>query len=192
MSFHAAKLFHTIEGGAIIVDDEELTKKLKLLRNFGIKSEEEVILPGTNAKMNEFQAAMGLCNLENIDEKIRHRKIIYNYYKKELAITNVKFQKIIASKYNYGYIPACFENIEMRDKIYSELIKNEIKPRKYFYPLTSDFNYFKNKDIYLYKRDDLKIATDISNRVLCLPLYPDLDIEIVDKIIYIIKRVTEK
>lgn len=192
LSFHAAKLFHTIEGGAIIVDDEELSEKLKLLRNFGIKSEEEVILPGINAKMNEFQASMGLCNLENIDGKIQHRKNIYNYYKKELATTTVKFQKIIASKYNYGYMPILFQNKMKRDEIYSELIKNGIKPRKYFYPLTSDFNYFKNKDIYLYKRDELKIATDISNRVLCLPLYPDLDIEIVDKIIYIIKRVTEK
>jgi len=192
LSFHAAKLFHTIEGGAIIVDNEELTKKLKLLRNFGIKSEEEVILPGINAKMNEFQASMGLCNLENIDEKIQYRKNIYNYYKKELATTTVKFQKIIASKYNYGYMPILFQNKMKRDEIYSELIKNGIKPRKYFYPLTSDFDYFKNKDIYLYRRDELKIATDIANRVLCLPLYPDLDIEIVDKIIHIIKRVIKK
>lgn len=193
LSFHATKLFHTIEGGAIIVDNEELTKKLKLLRNFGIKSEEEVILPGINAKMNEFQATMGLCNLENIDEKIHHRKIIYDYYKEKLLnIKSIKFQKIIASKYNYGYMPVCFENIEMRDEIYSELIKNEIKPRKYFYPLTSDFDYFKEKDTDIIKKNELKNATDISNRVLCLPLYPDLDIEIVDKIIHIIKRVIKK
>ena len=192
LSFHSTKLFHTIEGGAIIVDDEELSKKLKLLRNFGIKSEEEIILPGTNAKMNEFQAIMGLCNLENINDKIHSRKIIYDYYKEKLSyIKGIKFQKIIASKYNYGYMPVCFENIGMRNKIYSELIKNRIKPRKYFYPLTSDFDYFKEKDTDIIKKNELKIATDISNSVLCLPLYPDLDIEIVDKIIRIIKRVTE-
>jgi len=192
LSFHAAKLFHTIEGGAIIVDNEELTKKLKLLRNFGIKSEEEVILPGINAKMNEFQASMGLCNLENIDEKIQYRKNIYNYYKKELATTTVKFQKIIASKYNYGYMPILFQNKMKRDEIYSELIKNGIKPRKYFYPLTVNFDYFKKKGINLVEKYNLKTASDIANRVLCLPLYPDLEIGIVDKIIHIIKRVIKK
>ena len=192
LSFHATKLFHTIEGGAIVVDGEELSEKLKLLRNFGIKSEEEVTLPGTNAKMNEFQASMGLCNLENIDEKIHHRKNIYNYYKKELAITNVKFQKIIASKYNYGYMPILFQSKMKRDEIYSELIKNGIKPRKYFYPLTSDFDYFKEKDTDIVKKNELKIANYISDRILCLPLYPDLEIGIVDKIIHIIKRVIKK
>ena len=193
LSFHATKLFHTIEGGAIIANDDKIIEKLKLLRSFGITSEEEVVLPGINAKMNEFQAIMGLCNLENIDEKIHHRKIIYDYYKEKLSgITDIIFQKIITSKYNYGYMPVCFENIEIRDKIYSELIKNGIKPRKYFYPLTSDFDYFKEKDIGIVKKNELKIATYISDRILCLPLYPDLEIEIVDKIIHIIKKVIKK
>ena len=191
LSFHATKLFHTIEGGAIIANDDKIVEKFKLLRNFGIKAEEEVILPGINAKMNEFQAIMGLCNLENINGKIYSRKIIYNYYKEKLLnIKAIKFQKIISSKYNYGYMPVCFENIEIRDRIYSELIKNGIKPRKYFYPLTVDFNYFKkSKDINLVEKYNLKTASDIANRVLCLPLYSDLEIEIVDKIIYIIKEV---
>lgn len=192
LSFHATKLFHTIEGGAIVVESEELSGKLKLLRNFGIKSEEEVILSGTNAKMNEFQAAMGLCNLENIEEKIHHRKIIYNYYKKELAITNVKFQKIIASKYNYSHMPMLFQNKMKRDEVYSKLIKNGIKPRKYFYPLTSDFNYFKVEGTDIIKKNELKIANYISDRILCLPLYPDLDIEIVEKIVSRIKKIVKK
>jgi len=193
LSFHATKLFHTIEGGAIIAKDKKILEKLILLRNFGIKSEEEVVLPGINAKMNEFQAIMGLCNLENIDEKIQHRKTIYNYYKEKLSgIKDIKFQKIISSKYNYGYMPVGFENIEIRDKIYSELIKNGIKPRKYFYPLTSDFEYFKEKDINIVKRSDLKNANYIADRILCLPLYPDLEIAILDKIIYVIKKVIKK
>jgi len=193
LSFHATKLFHTIEGGAIIANDDKIIEKLKLLRSFGITSEEEVVLPGINAKMNEFQAIMGFCNLENIDEKIHHRKIIYDYYKEKLSdITTIIFQKIITSKYNYGYMPVCFENIEIRDKIYSELIKNGIKPRKYFYPLTSNFDYFKEKDVNIVKKNELKIANYISDRILCLPLYPDLEIEIVDKIIHIIKKVIKK
>jgi len=146
LSFHATKVFNTIEGGAIIPKNEKLVEKLTLLRNHGIKTEEEVVLAGTNAKMNEFQAIMGLCNLEEIDEKIKLRKEIYEHYKKRLSkIGKIKFQKIIASKYNYSYIPVCFESLEQRDQIYSKLIKNRIKPRKYFYPLTVHSGHFKKR-----------------------------------------------
>jgi len=190
LSFHATKIFNTIEGGAIVVKNKKIFEELKLLRNFGIKSEGKVILPGINAKMNEFQAAMGLCNLENTDKNIRSRKKLYEYYKKELIdIKNIKFQKIIASKYNYIYMPICLGGKKERDKIYSELIKNEIKPRKYFFPLTTNFDYFKNKKINLTKKYNLKNASNIANRVLCLPLYPELKIKIVNKIIKIIKSV---
>lgn len=193
LSFHATKVFNTIEGGAIVARDEELIERLKLLRNHGIKSEEEIVLPGTNAKMNEFQAVMGLCNLEEIDEKIKSRKNIYEYYKEKLGnAKNVKFQKIIASKYNYIYMPVCFENVKRRDQIYLELLKNGIKPRKYFYPLTVDSNYFKEKSINLVEKYDLKEASDITRRVLCLPLYPNLEIPAVDNIISIINRLLEK
>ncbi len=188
LSFHATKVFNTIEGGAIVVKDEELFGKLKLLRNHGIKSEEDVVLPGTNAKMNEFQAVMGLCNLENIDEKIRLRKSLYERYRERLRGTKgVKFQKIIASKHNYIYMPVCFENIETRDGIYSELIKNGIKPRKYFFPLTVNFSYFKKRGMDLIEKYRLQKAADIANRVLCLPLYSDLEIAAVDSIASIIK-----
>jgi len=193
LSFHATKLFHTIEGGAIVVKDENLLGKLRLLMNHGIKSEEEVIFPGTNAKMNEFQAAMGLCNLENIDEKIQLRKKIYERYKKGLRdIENMKFQKVIASKYNYNYMPVCFEGVKKRDKIYSELIKNGIAPRKYFYPLTVDFDYFKGEGVNLAEKYKLNVASDIAESVLCLPLYPDLESDAVDNIVNIIKRWTRK
>ena len=189
LSFHATKVFNTIEGGAIVVKDEELFGKLKLLRNHGIKSEEDVVLPGTNAKMNEFQAVMGLCNLENIDEHIRLRERLYERYRDELnGVKCMKFQKIIASKYNYIYMPVCFENIETRDGIYSALIKNEIKPRKYFFPLTVNFSYFKKRGMDLIEKYRLRKAADIANRVLCLPLYPDLEIAAVDNITSIIKR----
>lgn len=194
ISARATKSFHTIEGGAIVTRNEELIEKIKLLRNHGIKSDEEVVLPGTNAKMNEFQAIMGLCNLEKIGEKIQLRKKSYEYYKQKLRDeNNLKFQNIIASKYNYIYMPICFENIKKRDHVYSELLKNGIKPRKYFYPLTVNSNYFKEKGLNLVEKYNLKEAFNISNRILCLPLYPDLELSSVDNIINIIKKtVTEE
>jgi dTDP-4-amino-4,6-dideoxygalactose transaminase len=192
LSFHATKVFHTIEGGALVVKDEGLLEELKLLRNHGIKSEEEVVLPGINAKMNEFQAAMGLCNLEDIDERIQRRKRIYEHYKEGLSdIKGIKFQRIIASKYNYIYMPVCFENIRKRDEIYFELIKNGVKPRKYFFPLTVNFNYFKRKGVNLVGKYGLKEALKIADTVLCLPLYADLEIPIVDRIISIIRRCSQ-
>jgi dTDP-4-amino-4,6-dideoxygalactose transaminase len=193
LSFHATKVFHTIEGGAMIVKEKHIVEKLKLLRNSGIKSEEEVILPGTNAKMNEFQSVMGLCNLENIDEKIRRRKILYDRYKKGLHnIENIKFQKVIASRYNYSYMPVCFESARKRDEIYSELIKSGIKSRKYFYPLTVYSEYFKGKGKKLVRKYNLQVADDIAKKILCLPLYPDLEIGAVDNIVKIIHRLTKE
>ncbi len=193
LSFHATKVFNTIEGGAIITKDEDLFEKLKLLRDFGIKSDEKVVLPGINAKMNEFQAAMGLCNLEGINKEIQLRKKVYERYKKMLGGNkDIKFQELIASKYNYAYMPVLFMDIKKRDEIYAELIKNGIKPRKYFFPLTVNFDYFKKKGMNLVEKYNLRIASDIAERVLCLPLYPDLDIKTVDKIIDIIKKNAKK
>jgi dTDP-4-amino-4,6-dideoxygalactose transaminase len=187
LSFHATKVYHTIEGGAITVKDGNLVEKLKLLRNHGIKSEEQVVIPGTNAKMNEFQAAMGLCNLKNIDRRIQQRKKIYEYYKEKLS-GHVKFQKIVASKYNYSYMPVCFDNTKKRDELYYELAKNEIKARKYFFPLTTNFDYFRKQGSNLAKTYKLKEALDISKRVLCLPIYPDLETKDVNRVIRIIKH----
>ncbi len=188
LSFHSTKVFHTIEGGAIITEDEKLLEKLKLLRDHGIRSEEEVVLPGINAKMNEFQAVMGLCNLEEVDEKIRLRKMIYEYYKTKLSNTgNIRFQKIIASRYNYSFMPICFEKNEERDEIFSELVRNRIKPRKYFFPLIVDFDYLKNGKLDLVERYNLRVATDIAGKILCLPIYPDLNVEAADEISNIIE-----
>ncbi|MFA6621071.1 MAG: DegT/DnrJ/EryC1/StrS family aminotransferase [Candidatus Caldatribacteriota bacterium] len=195
MSFHATKLYHSIEGGAAITEDDELAEKLKLIRNFGIVSEEKVVLPGVNAKMNEFQAAMGLCNLENIDERILKRQQIYEHYQEKLAdIPGISFQKIIASRYNYIYMPVCFENNQIRNKIYSELInKHNIKTRKYFYPLTADFDYFlDSKNNYKVNKNKLNIAHSVSDRILCLPLYTDLSTDTVDIIVGMIKEIVSK
>ena len=188
LSFHATKVFNTIEGGAVVAKDEKLLERLKLLRNHGIKSEEQVLIPGTNAKMNEFQAAMGLCNLENVDRCIKMRQTRYEYYREKMSdLGNVRFQKIVASRYNYSYMPVLFEDKQERDQIFMELVKNEIKPRKYFFPLTTDFDYFRKKGLDLVRLYNLKKAKDISNRILCLPLYPDLETRNITKIVEIIK-----
>lgn len=190
LSFHATKVFNTIEGGAIVVNDDHNLEPLMLMRNHGIKSEEEVELAGTNAKMNEFQAAMGLCNLKNIDQQISSRKKLYDYYLNSMEDLNVKFQKLDASTYNYSYMPVCFENKEIRDKVYNELIKENINSRKYFYPLTSDYNFLKDNKEYS-KENDLINARIISDGILCLPLYPDLELETVDKIVNVISNLTK-
>lgn len=187
LSFHATKVFNTIEGGGVATGNRELVEKLKLLRNHGIKSEEEVVLVGTNAKMNEFQAAMGLCNLEDIDEMIQNRKRIYEYYKEKLS-GYVDFQEIKASRYNYSYMPVLFKSIEKRDEIYSNLVRNGIRPRKYFFPLTTSSDYFKKERVDLVKKYDLRKAHDISNRILCLPLYPDLKTQDVNRVTKIIEE----
>jgi dTDP-4-amino-4,6-dideoxygalactose transaminase len=190
LSFHATKVFNTVEGGAIVLKDRKMAENLRLLRDHGVRSEERVVLPGTNAKMNEFQAAMGLCNLERIDESIQRRRRIYECYKKKLK-GYVKFQRLVASKYNYAYMPVCFRDLRERDDVYSELVKKRIKPRKYFFPLTTQSDYFKKDGTDLIAKYNLKIAFDISNRVLCLPLYPDLQMRSVNRITRIVKSKTE-
>ena len=152
LSFHATKVFSTIEGGAVIAKNEAVVETLKLMRNHGIKSESEVVLPGINAKMNEFQAAMGLCNLDFIDEAICRRKTLYEQYVEGLSDLPISFQKIISSKHNYSYMPVLFESEQVRDSVYSMLISNGIKPRKYFYPLTVNFDYFKKSGDDLVKK----------------------------------------
>jgi dTDP-4-amino-4,6-dideoxygalactose transaminase len=188
LSFHATKVFNTIEGGAVIVNDLEIFKKMVLLRNHGIKSEEEVVLPGTNAKMNEFEAAMGLCNLDLFENTLNLRRKVYERYIKQLSCSSVSFQKIIASKYNYSYMPVLFDSEEQRDTIYSVLLNNGINSRKYFFPLTVNFDYFKKAGVNLVEKYNLVNANSVANRVLCLPLYPTLDFSTVDRIASLILK----
>jgi dTDP-4-amino-4,6-dideoxygalactose transaminase len=186
LSFHATKQFNSIEGGGIVTLDETLVSKFKLLRDHGIKSEEEVELPGTNAKMNEFQAALGICNLNHLEEKLALRQQLYQYYKDKLSSLPLQFQKIVASKYNYSYFPVCFTTFEQRERVFEELLKKGIRTRKYFYPLTTSAKYLKQMN--LVEKYHLQNAHNITNRVLCLPLYPDLEKQNID---YIAEIITE-
>ena len=187
-SFHATKVFNTIEGGALCYNNDAYVQQLNDLKNFGIHGPEDVDYIGGNAKMNEFQAAMGLCNLRHLDREIAKRKEVVEHYRKRLSnINGIKIldpQKDVIS--NYAYFPVVFDGYKDRDKIFNDLKENNIVARKYFYPLTNSFKCYE----YLETADANKtpVAKYISERVLTLPLYADLSIEEVDKICDIILK----
>lgn len=186
-SFHATKVFNTIEGGAICFNDEAYGKELYKLKNFGIKNETVVDGVGSNAKMNEFQAAMGLCNLKHIDEEIQKRKKVVERYRENFkGIDGIKLSPIQRDvESNYAYFPVVIDEKVFgvsRNEIYEELRKHDIFARKYFYPLTNTFDCFHRK----YDVNKTPIALHISKRVLTLPLFADLPLEEVDRICGII------
>lgn len=186
-SFHATKVFNTIEGGGVAYSNEKLERELDLLKNFGITGQETTEEVGMNAKMNEFQAAMGLCNLRHIDEEISKRKKVVEEYRKRLSnVKGIKLSKIQENvQSNYAYFPVVFEEEfrKTRDEVMEELAKHNIFTRKYFYPLTTDFECYPQ-----YDGNNTPIAKYISDRVLTLPLFADLSIEKVNEICDIILK----
>ena len=192
-SFHATKVFNTIEGGAVCFRDEEFGLDLYRLKNFGIRNEETVDSVGANAKMNEFQAAMGICNLRHIDEEIAKRKRVVECYRKLLGniegIRYLKDQDYVVS--NYAYFPILIDEKKFgvsRDEVYTYLKEKDIYSRKYFYPLTNSFECYCDS----YDVNETPIALDISKKVLTLPLYADLSTENVRRICDEIIRLKEK
>lgn len=190
MSFHATKVFHTIEGGAVLFDGEsewgsEYACTLYKLKNFGITGYDTVEYVGGNAKMNEFAAAMGLCNLKHIDEMIESRKRIDEAYRKKLSDTpGVRFlTRKDKVKYNYAYMPVVFEEPLDRDKIFDDLAAVNIHARKYFYPCINAYDCYPE-----YDENDTPAARDISKKILTLPIYPGLEMEAVDEICDIIRK----
>lgn len=180
LSFHATKLFHTIEGGALIINDDELVQKARYLINFGIENQETIPHLGTNAKMNEFEAAMGLCVLDDIEEIKEKRKSVFEFYEKELE-SFVKFQdKNEDATYNYSYFPVLFKSEEELLRVQKALNEQNIFPRRYFYPSLDTLEYIEPKQ-------KCEISRDISRKILCLPIYSDLEEYIQNKIIDIIK-----
>lgn len=186
-SFHATKVYNTIEGGAVTFGDDALVQILNDMKNFGIRGPEEVAYIGGNAKMNEFQAAMGICNLRHIDEEIKKRKRIIEYYKSKL--NGIKGIKICDEQpevnQNYAYFPVVFDEYKYtREEIYKRLENENIIARKYFYPLTNEFDCYKN--LQKAGSDETPIAKHIAECVLTLPLYADLSIDDVKRICEIV------
>lgn len=185
-SFHATKVYNTIEGGGIAFSDHRLYDKLYNLKNFGIRGEELVAEIGANAKMNEFSAIMGLCNLNHIEASIEARKAKTRLYREELEkVEGIRFfAQDEDTLGNYAYFPVLIGESDSvrRDEVYSHLRENGIYPRKYFYPLTSDQACFKNR----YRNLPLEKARMLAKRILVLPLYESLqsdEIEIICKVI---------
>lgn len=186
-SFHATKVFNSIEGGAVCFRDKHLGEILYELKNFGIHGPEEVSAVGANAKMNEFCAAMGLCNLRHVDEEIAKRKKVVERYRSHLeGVDGIQLnvqQKDV--KANYAYFPVVFEEKQFgasRAEVFDKLAENNIGARKYFYPLTNTFSAFHGQ----YNVLETPVALHVSKRVLTLPLYADLSMEDVDRICDII------
>lgn len=181
LSFHATKLFHTIEGGAVITNDDQLAKKIRLLINFGITSPTTIGPIGTNAKMNEFEAAMGLCVLDEIDIIKIHRERIWKTYQQELT-GRVEFQTWNPqSQNNHAYAPVLFESEDELLKVEVKLKENNIIPRRYFYPSLDALDYLK-------KNQACSISRAIANRILCLPIYSALNEEKQNAITHVIKE----
>lgn len=186
-SFHATKVFNTIEGGAVCYHDEELGTRLYELKNFGIHGPESVEAVGANAKMNEFCAAMGLCNLRHLKTEIAKRKRVVERYRERLqGVDGLQLnaqQPGVQS--NYAYFPVVFDESVFgasRNEVFEALAQNGIGARKYFYPLTNTFACFHKK----YDVDQTPVARHIAERVLTLPLYADLDLKDVDRICNIV------
>ena len=186
-SFHATKVFNTIEGGAVCFRNDQWIQLLNDMKNFGIRSEEEVAYVGGNAKMNEFQAAMGLCNMKHLDEEILKRKVVVERYREKLNdIEGIKLSPVQENvETNYAYFPVVFDGYKYtRNEVFELLFKQGIIARKYFYPLTNSFECYRNYPTA--GTEKTPVAQHLALRVLTLPLYADLTLDVVDRICDII------
>ncbi len=188
-SFHATKVFHTIEGGAVTCANPDLRVRLNDLKNFGIHGQEEVVLAGGNAKMNEFQAAMGLCNLRHLDEEMEKRGVLVGRYRERLeGIGGIRLAPIQSGvRTNYAYFPVIFEQYKYsRDEVYEKLKDDNIIARKYFFPLTNSFSCYRGQAGF--DPESTPTAKHIADRVLTLPLYAELSLSDIDRICEVILR----
>jgi dTDP-4-amino-4,6-dideoxygalactose transaminase len=181
ISFHATKLFHSTEGGAVVTKDPALTKKMAYLRNFGHDGPENFHSVGINAKNSEFHAAMGLVNLKYADDILEKRKKDYTYYIKKLSNLNVQFLKMQEhAVFNYAYFPIIFTTEEALLKAIKMLNENWVNPRRYFYPSLSQLNYV--------GQQNTLVSDNIASRVLCLPLFYSITNEEIDLVCRILLR----
>lgn len=190
LSFHATKLFHTIEGGALIYRNGDYTRVFNAYKNFGIEGEERVDYIGGNAKMNEFQAAMGLCNLPHMDDLIEERRQITLRYREQLdGVAGIHFFEPDSDPevhYNFAYLPVLIEKERFgvsRNAVYDRLKKEGIFTRRYFWPIVPDFGCYRAE----HKRDALPVTRKAGEQVLCLPIYNGLSFGQIDTIVVHIK-----
>lgn len=185
LSFHATKVFHTIEGGGLIIKDDTLVEKARYLINFGIKGPDSIPELGINAKMNEFEAAMGLCMLDEIDYIFERRAEVYNFYIKSLdGIVKMPKQNAKSTN-NFSYFPIIFENESTLFKVQQQLNSKDIFPRRYFGTSLDSLPYIEPKQF-------MPISRNVSSRIMCIPLFPDLERSTQIEIIRTIGEALEK
>ena len=190
LSFHATKVYNTIEGGAMVMHNEAMKKRIDNLKNFGITDETHVVAPGINSKMDEVRAAYGLLNLKQIDAAIAHRRKVAMRYREALRDVNgiSFFEDMPGVKHNYAYFPIFIDEIQYgmnRDKLYFKMKEHNIWGRRYFYPLISTFTPYRGLDSA--KSDHLPNATRMANQVLCLPMHHLLSEDDINRVINLIK-----
>ena len=191
LSFHATKVYNTLEGGALVVHDEQTKKRIDYLKNFGFASETEVVAPGINSKVDEVRAAYGLLNLKQVDHAINSRRKVAIRYRDELqGVKGITFfNEIPGVRHNYSYFPI-FINAEeygmTRDELYFKMKEHNVFGRRYFYPLISTFSTYRGLDSA--NPDNLPVATQMSNNVICLPMHHALSENEVEYILQIIKK----
>lgn len=189
LSFHATKVYNTVEGGALICHDEVTKKRVDYLKNFGFADEITVVAPGINSKMDEIRSAYGLLNLKQVDKAIESRKKVSTLYRQSLeGVEGIRLlSEIEGVKHNYAYFPIFIDKEKYgmsRDDLYNKLKENNILARRYFYPLISNFPVYRGLESAT--PDNLPVATKLADQVLCLPMYAGLEDEDIDRIITII------
>lgn len=186
LSFHATKVYNTVEGGALICHDEATKKRIDYLKNFGFAGETEVIAPGINSKMDEIRSAYGLLNLKQVDKAIENRKKVAEKYKEAFKdVEGIRYlEDIKGVKHNYSYFPIFIDEEKYgmsRDALYAKLKENNILGRRYFYPLISEFSTYKGLESS--SKENLPVAHKLADSVICLPMYAGLTDEDVERII---------
>ncbi len=191
LSFHATKVFNTFEGGAVVCHTPEMKKKINDLKNFGFQNETTVLDVGINAKMNEVQAAMGLAQIKHVTKMIEKRKKLAELYRRGFSTINgIEIPEVTDSvESNYAYFPILInEDFGIpRDELYEKLKEHNIFARRYFYPLISSFPMY--KDLSSAQASNLSVASEISSKILCLPLYPDLLENDIERIVLLINNI---
>lgn len=190
LSFHATKVYNTVEGGALICHDAETKKQIDYLKNFGFAGEIEVIAPGINSKMDEIRSAYGLLNLKQVDVAIARRKDVAQKYKDAFkAVAGLRYlEDIEGVKHNYSYFPIFIDEEEYglsRDGLFTKLKENNILGRRYFYPLISEFVTYKGLESA--KKENLPVAHKLADSVICLPMYADLTDDDVNRVIEVVR-----
>jgi dTDP-4-amino-4,6-dideoxygalactose transaminase len=191
LSFHATKTYSTIEGGAIVCPDEKTKIRIDYLKNFGFAGETTVVAPGINGKMDEVRSAYGLLNLKYVDAAIQKRKEVTLYYRAELkGISGLTFMEDMAGvRHNYSYFPIFIDENKYgmtRDKLYQKMKDFNLLGRRYFYPLITEFSTYRGLDSA--RPENLPVANDVANRVICLPLHHELSRGDIERVVCILKQ----